>query len=136
MTSAWSNVLPVDGHNLFDRTIGETLAHIVRRVHPRDTAKHVARRWELDATTAVNVTKGHASERTITKALKAEGWPLFMALGEAVTGQTYPAFLQSAIEENDRVRARQQAHKSRVALLESRAGIRGLERGPDDRADR
>jgi hypothetical protein len=105
MTQGLADFMPRD-RQLFDRSMGELLATFVRRRWPRDTAKHVSKSWGIDPATATNLTKGHASERTISKALKAEGWPLLMALGEAMTGQAYDQFLESIVHEQERIRER------------------------------
>lgn len=115
--------MPLDGQH-FDGTVGELLAAFARRTYPRDTAKAVARAWDLDPSTAANVVKAHASERTISKALKAEGWPLLMALGEALTGQSYEAHLQRMIEETDSARQRIASRRDRIRSLEALAASR------------
>lgn len=106
MTEWSAGFVSRDGQELFGRTMGETLAKMVRSRWPHHTAKHVARAWDLDPTTAANLTKGHASERTLTKAIKAEGWDLLAALGHALTGQTHHEWeeqkLQSIIDEAER----------------------------------
>lgn len=121
MTVELADFMPRD-RQLFDRSMGELLATFVRQRWPRDTAKNVSRAWDIDPTTAANLTKGHASERTITKALKAEGWPLFMALGEAVTGESYTSFLQGVVDEHRRAEERAEARRYHLQSLETRAG--------------
>lgn len=117
---------------LFDRTMGELPAQFVRNRWPRDTAKQVERAWDIDRTTAANLTKGHASERTITKALRAEGWPLLMALGEAMTGRAYDEFLQDIADEPHRAAERAAARLDHTRTLEARAGrVFALRGGPD-----
>lgn len=123
MTQGLAGFMP-DDRQLFDRSMGELLAAFVRRRWPRDTAKHVSKAWDIDPSTATNLTKGHASERTISKAIKSEGWPLLMALGEAMTGQAYDEFLQDIIDEQDRIRERYAERRTHVRALEARA--RGL----------
>lgn len=120
MTQGISVFMPRD-RQLFDRSMGELLATFVRNRWPRDTAKHVSKAWDIEPTTAANLTKGHASERTISKALKAEGWPLMMALGEAMTGQAYTDFLQSIVDERERAATRAAADQDHYRRLEARA---------------
>jgi hypothetical protein len=129
MTEIGAGFLTEDSQ-LFPRNVGELLALFAKRAWPRDTAKQLARRWDLDPSTAVNVVKGHGSERTITKALKAEGWPLLMALGEQLTGQTYQQHLARMIEEAANVQQLRAAHHDTVADLEARAAASGLLAGP------
>lgn len=119
MTDVRADFLSEDGQ-LFG-CIGEVLSAYVRRRFPGNTAKRVAQAWDLDVTTATNLTKGHASERTITKALRAEGWPLVMALGEAVTGDTYEDHLHHIIEEHARAKERMERRRATVRDLEARA---------------
>lgn len=120
MAQGLTDFMPRD-RQLFDRSMGELLAAFVRRRWPRDTAKQVSKAWDVDPSTATNLTKGHASERTISKALKAEGWPLLMALGEAMTGQAYDDFLESIVHEQDRIRERAAERRDHIRRLETKA---------------
>ena len=122
MNGSFTDFMPLD-RQLFDRSMGELLASFVRKRWPRDTSKQVAKAWDIDPTTATNLTKGHASERTISKALRAEGWPLFMALGEAVTGQPYEQFLQSIVDERERAAKRAEERRDHLRRLEARAAL-------------
>lgn len=133
MTDWSAEFMPPD-RQLFPRSLGELLAVFVRRQWPRDTAKRIASRWDVDPSTAVNVTKGHASERTITKALAAEGWPLLIALGEAVTGKPYEQHLEDIANERDRAAERARARKDRLRDLERRAGVLVARGGGPDAA--
>jgi len=121
MIQELSGFMPKDGPQLFDRTIGELLAAFYRRRWPQNTAKRVAAKVDIDLTTAINLTKGKASERTIAKAIRCEGWPLLMALGEAMTGQAYDEFLESIVNEQERIRERAQARRDHLRHLEARA---------------
>jgi hypothetical protein len=111
---------------LFRLSLGETLAALARQRYPRDTAKRIARAWNIDPKTAANVLLGHASERTLTKALRAEGWALIAALGEVITGETFAQFeerrLQAIINEAENARQNLVELRARRAQLESRAG--------------
>lgn len=121
MTSIGWEFVPEHQPQLIDRTMGEALARLARKRWPRDTAKQVARAWDLDHCTAENVTRGKASERTITKAIKAEGWALLAPLGEALTGLTFEQHLNTIIEETERARQRLEGRRDRVRHLEARA---------------
>lgn len=103
--------------------VGGILGAIFRRMYPRDTAKRTEAFLDVDRVTATNLTKGHASERTITKALRAGGWPLLMQLGEAMTGQTYADHLQSVVQEHDRLREQAAARQDHLRRLEERAAV-------------
>lgn len=104
--------------------MGEALAKMVRLRWPHGTAKQVARTWDLDQTTAANLIKGHASERTLTKAVRAEGWELLLALGQALTGQTHHEWeelkLQRIIEEATDAQDRIRRLRTRASLLAER----------------
>lgn len=120
MAQELTDYMPLD-RQLFERSLGELMATFVRRRWPRDTAKTVARAWDIDPATAANLIKGHLSTQTLAKALKAEGWPLFMALGEAVTGEEYVTFLQGVADEQARATQRAAARRDTVRSLEARA---------------
>lgn len=121
MTDWSADFVSQDRQQLIPRTMGEALAKMVRARWPHSTAKHVARAWELDPTTAGNLIKGHASERTLTKAVRAEGWELLLALGHALTGQTHheweEARLQRIIQEAEHAQSRITQLRTRRALL-------------------
>lgn len=128
----WSAGFLDNNEQLFPQSMGELLATFVRKRWPQNTAKRVEAAWDLDTTTARNLTRGHASERTITKALNAEGWPLVMALGEAVTGRPYDQFLQDIVDEQHRAAERAAARRDQLRSLEARAArVVGLHGGPD-----
>jgi hypothetical protein len=120
MTATGWDFVPED-RQLIDRTAGEALARMLRTRWPRDTAKQIAKAWGLDATTAANLVKGHCSERTLTKAIRAEGWALLAPLGEALTGESYEAHLNTIIEETENARRTAEVRRDRVRALEARA---------------
>lgn len=116
--------MPLD-RQLFTLSIGEAVAALMRQRHPRDTAKHIARAWNIDATTAANVVKGHVSERTLTKALRAEGWAFLSALGATITGETFEQYetrrLNHIIQEAESARKNLVSIASRREAMEARA---------------
>lgn len=84
-------------------------------------------RWNLDDETAKNlISKGIASATTIAKAITAEGWPLWHALGVELTGETYAEAeerrLHAIIEEAEHARQNIVGIRAKRAALESRAG--------------
>lgn len=104
------------------KTVGDAMRDLIRRRYPNNAAKIIARDWDLDPKTAKNVvTSGHVSERTLTKAVRAEGWALLEALGVELTGETYHQYeerqLQRIIEEADHARDKL------VRLRERRAAV-------------
>lgn len=124
MAQLRTGFLPLDRQQ-FGGSMGEAVAAIARQMYPRDTAKHIARAWEIDASTAANVVKGHCSERTLTKAVRAEGWSLITALGAAITGETFEQYeerrLNEIIQEAEHARQNIRRMAARRADVESRA---------------
>lgn len=115
-------VVQVVGWNDQQLSLGETVRAVVRRRWKSNAAKMVERTWGLDARTARNVADGgNVSERTLTKALRAEGWSLLAELGEALTGQSYEDHLASLIEDTRRAQERLARRRDHVRDLEARA---------------
>lgn len=91
----------------FGKTVGDALRDLIRARFKNNAAKVIETKWDLDPRTARNVvTRGHVSERTLTKAARAERWALWMALGEELFGQSYREWeeqrLRTIIEEAER----------------------------------
>jgi hypothetical protein len=103
------------------RNVGGVLAAFVRQRFPRDTIKQTAKALNCTLPAAANVTKGHASERTLTKAFQVWPWELAQAVGEAFSGRTYADELQSVIEQEAHEQAKREAARDRVRRLEKRA---------------
>lgn len=108
--AGWEIVGRNDQELPFAKTVGDALRDLIRRRYPANAAKTIERDWDLDARTARNVVgQGNVSERTLTKAVRAEGWQLLAALGAELTGETYEQFverkLQQAIREADDARS-------------------------------
>lgn len=114
--------MPAD-RQLFGFSPGEALADIARQKYA--SAKQLARAWGIDPTTAANVFKGHLSAPTLAKAVAAEGWSLWEALGTTLTGETYEQYeerrLQSIIEQAETARENLIRLRSRRAALDERA---------------
>lgn len=102
-------------------TLGDAMRLLVRSKFGNNAAKKIEARWGLDPKTARNVTQGNCSERTLTKAIRAEGWTLLEALGHALTGQTHheweEARLQRIIEEATRAQESIRRLRTRAQLL-------------------
>ena len=103
------------------RNLGGVLAAFVRKRFPRDTIKQTAKALNCTLPAAANVTKGHASERTLTKAFQVWPWELAQAVGEAFSGRTYADELQHIIEETARAQERLATRRDHVRQLEARA---------------
>ncbi len=124
MTLMMEKFVPLDGHKL-GSGFGPLLSEIARVRYPRDTAKHIARAWDIDPSTAANVVKGHSSERTVAKAVRAEGWELGEALLTALTGETYTQFI-----ERDLARLRTEQELAHAKLDRIRARHRAVQQKP------
>ncbi|MBI5940123.1 MAG: hypothetical protein HY859_06830 [Caulobacterales bacterium] len=108
--AGWEIVGRNDQELPFAKTVGDALRDLIRRRYRSNAAKTIERDWDLDARTARNVVgQGNVSERTLTKAVRAEGWELLAALGAELTGETYEQFverkLRQAIREADDARS-------------------------------
>jgi hypothetical protein len=104
---AWEIVGEDYQHLPLGKTVGDALRGLIRQRFKHNAAKNIESMWGLDAKTARNVvTQGNVSERTLTKAARAERWSLWMALGEELFGESYAAWeerrLQQIIEEAER----------------------------------
>src|ERR1700752_1315961 len=72
------------------KNIGGALRDLIRARFRNNAAKAIESRWGLDPKAARNVvSQGHVSERKLTKAALSERWVPWMALGEALLGQSY-----------------------------------------------
>lgn len=119
---AWEIVGTDDRQLPLDKTIGEAVRGLVRNRWKNNAAKMIARAWDLDPKTARNVVgNGNVSERTLTKAVRAEGWAFLAALGEELTGQSYDQYLASIIEREAHVQRERERTRANVVRLEARA---------------
>lgn len=103
-------------------TLGDAMRRLVRDRFGNNAAKKISRLWDLDPKTARNlVSQGNCSERTLTKAIRAEGWEILEALGHALTGQTHHEWeeqrLQRIIEEASHAQDRIRRLRTRRELL-------------------
>lgn len=106
----------------FEKTVGDALRGLVRKRWKTNAAKNIEGRWGLDPKTARNVVQqGHVSERTLTKAARAERWALWEALGEELFGETYDQYLQGVIHEQQQLAERAKARRDHLQRLEARA---------------
>lgn len=106
-------------------SIGEAFLALVRRRFGHRTTKELEDRYRLDPKTVRNVIdRGVVSTTTLSKAVAAERWALWMQLGEELMGQTYEEHLQEAAHEYERAAERARARQDHLRRLEERA--RGL----------
>jgi hypothetical protein len=115
MTSIGGEFLPRDTQKLaLARNLGDALMEIAKTVWPYHTARNIEREWQVDKSTAKNVTKGVVGAAVVTKALRAQqakhknAWALWDALGELVIGETRAEFerrlIKRIIEQNEHAR--------------------------------
>ena len=117
---AWEIVGLNDRELPLEKSIGDAVRGLVRRRWKTNTAKHVERSWDLDPKTAKNVV-GQVSERTLTKAVRAEGWAFLSALGEELTGESFAQYLHRITEQEAHAQRERERHRDNVVRLETRA---------------
>lgn len=116
------------GQNLpFARDLREGLAVYARRHWRTNTAKQAAKAWGLPHATAANLLKGHASDATVTRVLRAGGWRLASAVVGAVIGHSYDDFLNTELEAiaDERARIEQQDRdlRARWSAVQARRAV-------------
>lgn len=122
MQRTWEIVGKDDQQLRLDKTIGDAVRGMVRRRWKNNAAKMIERSWDLDPKTARNVVgNGNVSERTLTKAVRAEGWSFLEALGEELTGQSYAQYLASIIEREAHAQKERERTRADVVRLQTRA---------------
>lgn len=104
------------------KTVGDALRDLIRKRYRNNAAKRIERDWDLDPRTARNVvTQGNVSERTLTKAIRAEGWGLIQALGEELTGESFFAHEERRLQSQ--IREATDAHQNLVNLRHAREAL-------------
>lgn len=108
------------------KTLGDAFRGLVTHRFRHNAAKQIERLWDLDPHTAKNIVqKGSVSERTLTKAARAEGWAFWMALGEELFGESYAAWeeqrLQTIIEDASRDLERVRQLRPKAEALDERS---------------
>ena len=105
-----------------EKSVGDAVRDLVRRRWPNNAAKQLERNWDIDPKTAKNVVgNGHVSERTLTKAVRAEGWDFLAALGEELTGESYAQHLHRITERDAHAQRERERERDNVRRLETRA---------------
>lgn len=105
-----------------EKSLGEAVRELVTRRWTSNAAKQLERQWDLDPKTAKNVVgNGHVSERTLTKAVRAEGWDFLEALGREMTGETYAQYLHRITEREAHAQRERERERDNVRRLETRA---------------
>jgi hypothetical protein len=128
MTITANEIMDLGGQHLpFSRDLREALGIYARRKWPLNTSVHAAREWGIPKTTAANVLKGHASDATVTKIIRAGGWDLALPVLGAVIGSPVHEFFRAQMLQAAKA-AEHAQHHERLA----QAAYRRLEAPPAD----
>jgi hypothetical protein len=133
MSQTADGIMSLDGQMLpFSRDLREALAIYARRTWPLNTSVHAAKAWGIPKSTAANLLKGHASDATVTKIIRAGGWALALPVIGAVIGEPVHAFFREQMRQAAKDAERAQLHEHLA-----RAAYGRLVAGPDvDGSDR
>ncbi len=119
MAQTMEAIMTLEGQLLpFARDFREALAIYARRTWPLNTSVHAAKAWGIDKTTAKNLLKGHASDATITRVLRAGGWAMALPVIGAVIGHSAEQFL-----EDERRKHVELARRNGALVTDLRAGL-------------
>lgn len=112
MTITANEIMDLGGQNLpFSRDLREALGVYARRKWPLNTSVHAAKAWGIPKTTAANVLKGHASDATVTKIIRAGGWELALPVIGAVIGEPVHTFFREQMREAARAAEDAERHE-------------------------
>lgn len=128
MTITTAEIMTLGGQNLpFAQDLREALSNYARRTWPVNTTIHAAKAWGVSKDTAKNVLKGHASDATVTKILRAGGWELALPVIGAVIGEPVHAFFREQMKQ-----AAKEAERAKQHEELAQAAYRRLAGGPAD----
>jgi len=135
MTMTANEIMMLDGQMLpFSRDLREALAIYARRSWPVNTSGHAAKAWGIPKTTAANLLKGHASDATVTRIIRAGGWGLALPVIGAVIGEPVHEFFRQQMIQASKAAAHAQEHErlaqAAYRRLESLPAAPGEDRGP------
>jgi hypothetical protein len=112
MTITANEIMILDGQMLpFSRDLREALAIYARRTWPLNTSVHASKAWGIPKTTAANLLKGHASDATVTKIIRAGGWALALPVIGAVIGEPVHAFFRDQMRQAAKDARRAEEHE-------------------------
>lgn len=96
-----------------DRATRDALAAYCRAEWPSNTAKHVAREWDLSLDEARGVVAGRASQATADKIFKHSngGWRVVLPVLGAVIGHGVDAFFRQQMIQAAKAAAHAQKHE-------------------------
>lgn len=133
MTITADAIMDLDGQLLpFSRDLREALAIYARRTWPTNTSGHAAKAWGIPKTTATNLLKGHASDATVTRIIRAGGWALALPVIGAVIGEPVHAFfreqMRGAAKQAERAREHEELAQAAYRRLAGDAAPPGEDR--------
>lgn len=116
MSLTADQIMTLDGQMLpFSRDLREALAIYARRAWPLNTSVHAAKAWGVSKSTATNVLKGHASDATVTRIIRAGGWALALPVIGAVIGHPVHSFFHDQMRKAAKEAERAQHHERLAA---------------------
>jgi hypothetical protein len=139
MTFTASEIMDFDGQLLpFSRDLREALGVYARRRWKLNTSVHASKAWGIPKSTVANLLKGHASDATVTKIIRAGGWELALPVIGAVIGEPVHAFFreQMRLAAKEAERAQHHEHLAETAYrrLARDAAVARQDRGQGGRA--
>lgn len=135
MSLTADGIMSLDGQMLpFSRDLREALAIYARRTWPVNTSGHAAKAWGIPKTTAANLLKGHASDATVTRIIRAGGWALALPVIGAVIGEPVQAFFHDQMRRAAKEAARAQEHERLAQAAWTRLESRSAAPGEDRRS--
>lgn len=112
MSITAAEVMTFGGQNLpFAQDLREAIGNYARRTWPTQTSVHASKAWGISKDAAKNVLKGHASDATVTKIIRAGGWALVLPVVGAVIGEPVHAFFREQMKQAAREAERAQRHE-------------------------
>lgn len=135
MTITANEIMDLGGQNLpFSRDLREALGVYARRKWPLNTSVHAAKAWGIPKTTAANVLKGHASDATVTKIIRAGGWELALPVIGAVIGEPVHTFFREQMREAARAAEDAERHERLAQAAYRRLATDAADPGEDRRS--
>ena len=121
MSITAAEIMHLDGQMLpFSRDLREALAIYARRAWPLNTSVHAAQAWGIPKSTAANLLKGHASDATLTKIIRAGGWALALPVMGAVIGEPVHEFFRAQMRQAAKDAERAHEHERLAAIAYGR----------------
>lgn len=115
-----NEIMTLGGRELpFARDLREAIAIYMRRTWPLNTSVHAASAWKIPKSTAASLLKGHASDATITRVLRAGGWPLAISVIGATIGTRLEDYIQAERQSLEREAQQREREARDLATIEA-----------------